>query len=113
QQTDHCQRNRAIANEIDLSLEDVVGIVIKTDYETGHHFHSVALNLLNRFEQIAAVLRLLGLFETFFHRRFDSEEHAAKASALHIRKQSIVFSKIHTRFGAQSARITVFLLPLG
>src|SRR5678815_2232674 len=56
QKPDHRERDRAFADKVDLTFEDVFRIMIKADNETCHHFHSVALNLLHRIEQVAAVL---------------------------------------------------------
>src|SRR5688500_7975991 len=112
QHPDHGHRNRAFANKLDLTFENVFWIVVKPDDEPGHHFHAVALYSADRFKQVAAVLRLLCFLETLLHRSFDTEKHSTEPGFLHRRQQIVVVSQIHTRFGQQRKGITILLLPI-
>ena len=44
------------ANELDLPLKDILGIVIKTNDKAGHYFNTVTLNLLDRIQEVTAIL---------------------------------------------------------
>src|SRR3984893_17821173 len=75
QQADHRERDGALLNELHLPIEDVVGIVIESDDESGHDFHAVVLDAADVLKEAAVgVLHLLSLFEAFFRRRFDAKK---------------------------------------
>src|SRR5579863_7652366 len=60
QQANHGERNGALLNELHLPVEDVVGIVIESDDESGHDFHAIVLDAADVFEEAAvSVLHLL------------------------------------------------------
>src|SRR6185503_19117473 len=90
---DHGHRNRALANKLDLAFEDVVGIVIEADDETGHHFHAMTLYPADGVEQVAAVLRLLRFLETLLHGRLDTQENATKTGSLHRHEQVFIIGE--------------------
>src|SRR6185503_6353242 len=90
QKTNHRQGNCTVANKVDLPLEDVFRIMIKSDNEPSHHFHSITLDLLYRLQQVAAILSLLCFFQTLFDWRFDAEEHGAESRIAHRVEQRIV-----------------------
>ena len=112
QQAHHGQRNRAVANEIHLAVEDVVGIVVETHDETGHHFHAVALDAAHAFEQAAVgVLHLLRFLQAFLGGRFDAQEDAVEAGVLHHLQQLGVVRQIHGGFGVEAERAAVPHVP--
>src|SRR5437016_4672579 len=43
EQSNHRQGNRALANEIDLPLENICRIVVKAENKAGHDFHAITL----------------------------------------------------------------------
>src|SRR6185312_13344889 len=113
QQSHHREWNRTLADEVYLALEDVAAIIIKSNNEAGHDFHTIALNLLDRINHVAAVLSLLSFLETKFVWRLNSEEDSAEARALHISKQRIVFGEIYARLRQKRKGMAVSLLPGG
>src|SRR5262245_24158616 len=114
QQTDHRKRNRALPNKLNLPLKDVIRIVVESDDEARHHFHTVALYLSDGVEKVAPrVLPLLSLLEARLDRGLDAEKDAAEARAPHSVKQFIVLGEIHAGFGNKRERAPVTLRPLG
>ena len=101
------------SNKSYLAFEDVVRIVIEPDNETGHHFHSVTLNLLHRFEQVSAILRLLRFFETLFNWSFNSKKDPAKTCPLHFSQKSLVIREINARLSQEGKWKTISFLPFG
>src|SRR5436853_2010892 len=100
QQSDHREWNRALADEVYLSLEYIVRIVIEADDEAGHHLHSVALDLSDRVEQVSSGVRgLQRFFQAFFNGCFDAEEYPAKSRPAHSREQVVVIREIDACLG--------------
>src|ERR1043166_4976358 len=99
EQAHHRQRYGALANEINLSLENICRIIIEPDDEAGHHLHAITLNHLYRVEQVATVLRFLSFFKTLLAGGFNPEKHAAETCVSHAAKQRFVIGEIHARFG--------------
>src|SRR5256714_11202745 len=114
QQSDHRERNGALAYEVDLPLEDVFRVVVEADDETGHHLHPVTLNLLYGVEHVAArVLPLLRLLEALDHGRLDAEEDAPEVRAPHQLKQPLVVGEVDARLREELEGPPVALLPGG
>src|SRR6266478_5644470 len=114
QQPDHSQRDRTILNEVGHAIEDVVGIVIEPYDEAGHHLYAVALNLLDRFEQIVTqVLAFLCFSQALFDWSLYTQERTVEPGSSHPIEQLIVFREVDTGLGDEGERTAMTLLPRG
>src|ERR1043166_4646374 len=112
QEADHRQRDGALADEVDLPLEDVFGVVVEADDEAAHPLHPGAWNLVYRFEQVAPrVLPLLPFLQALLDGRLDAEEDAAEVRAPHHVEQRVVFGQVDARLRDEGERATVRFRP--
>ena len=102
QQADHGGDNAALLDEIDLLLEDGGRIVVKADDETALHLQTGALELLDAFHQVAALVLILAAFgQAAFVGRLDADEHGVEAGLGHQAEQLGVVDQVDGHLGAE------------
>ena len=114
QQTNHGDGNRALLNELDEAIENVVAVRIEAENEPAHHFDPVALDGRHAVEQIAAgVLMLLGGGQARLIRRLDAEKHGSETRLAHGFQQAGIVSEVDRGFGDEAKHVSMRPLPGG
>ena len=84
QQPHHGGDDARALDEVELLLENILPVAVKPDNEPAHHLQARALEGLDRFHQVAAlVLHLVAFLEAFGRGRFDADKDLLEAGLHH------------------------------
>ena len=112
QDADHRNRDSGLTDEGDLSIEDVVRILVEADDETARDLDAVRLDVADGLQQVElGVDGLVGAEEALDGRGLDPEEDEAEAGIAHRPHQLIIGAEVDRGLGEELERKAVVALP--